>query len=83
MRNVFLSFLIFIFSSFSISETLFEGYYKVTQFKKHIGFAIIKNEVDAKTNQFKTTFFLRLGKNGFDMAESTQTISDADMGSVS
>lgn len=83
MQKLLIGFSVLLFSVGSLSETLFEGYYKVTQFKKHIGFAIIKNEVDSKTNNFKTTFFLRLGKNGFDMTESTQTLSDSNMGPVS
>lgn len=83
MRKLILILVGIFFSLSAVSETLFEGYYKVTQFKKHIGFAIIKNEVDAKTKNFKTTFFLRLGKNGFDMTESTQTISDTDLMPIS
>ncbi|MBC7458588.1 MAG: hypothetical protein H7235_09935, partial [Bdellovibrionaceae bacterium] len=31
------------------AEVLFEGYYKVTQFGKHIGFIVQRNELDAKT----------------------------------
>ena len=61
------------------SEILFEGYYKVTQAKKHIGFVIQRNEIDPKTKNFKTTSFLKLAKNGFDMSESLQAVSDADL----
>lgn len=61
------------------AEVLFEGYYKVTQFGKHIGFVVQRNELDSKTKQFKTTSFLKLAKNGFDMTESLQATSTADL----
>ncbi len=65
------------------AEILFEGYYKVTQAKKHIGFVVQRNEIDAKTKNFKTTSFLKLSKNGFDMTESLTGVSDADLKPVS
>lgn len=65
------------------AEILFEGYYKVMQFKKHIGFYVLRNEVDSKTGQFKTSSFTRLAKNGFDMTESLQTVSDAELAPIS
>jgi len=71
------------YSVSSFSEVLFEGYYKVTQFKKHIGFVIQKYELDAKTKNFKTTSLLKLAKNGFDMTESLQATSDADLKPIS
>ncbi len=61
------------------AEVLFEGYYKVTQFKKHIGFMVLRHEMDTKSKQFKSTSFIRLGKNGFDMTESYQATSDVDL----
>lgn len=60
------------------AEVLFEGYYKVSQFKKHIGFYILKTEVDSKNNRFKTTSFLKLSKNGFNMTESLTANSTTD-----
>lgn len=81
MKTLFTALL---FVSFSVkSEILFEGYYKVTQNKKHIGFVIQRNEIDAKTKNFKTTSFLKLAKHGFDMSESLQAISDADLKPIS
>lgn len=65
------------------AEILFEGYYKVTQAKKHLGFVIQRNEIDPKTKNFKTTSFLKLAKNGFDMSESLQAVSDADLKPIS
>ena len=56
------------------ADVLFEGYYKVSQFKNHIGFFVLRQEIDNKTSQFKTTSFTRLSKNGFDMTESLTTI---------
>ncbi|MBC7458819.1 MAG: hypothetical protein H7235_11100 [Bdellovibrionaceae bacterium] len=61
------------------AEILFEGYYKVTQFNKHIGFIVQRNELDPKTKEFKTTSFLKLAKNGFDMTESLQASSTAEL----
>lgn len=65
------------------SEVLFEGYYKVTQFKKHIGFLVLRHELDEKKNQFKTTSFIRLGAGGFDLSESYQAVSDAELAPLS
>ena len=61
-----LTLLITVFISLSArSEILFEGYYKVMQFKKHIGFYVLRNELDAKTGNFKTYSFTRLAKKWF------------------
>ncbi len=82
MKKLFFTGLLsFIFlSAFSArAEILFEGYYKVTQFNKHIGFIVQRNELDAKTKEFKTTSFLKLAKNGFDMTESLQATSTAEL----
>jgi len=65
------------------AEVLFEGYYKVSQFKKHIGFFISKYEIDEKSKQFKTMTFLKLGKNGVDLTESLQAVSTLDFKPVS
>lgn len=84
MKKIFTTGLIAVLFSISArAEVLFEGYYKVTQAKKHIGFIIQRNEIDAKTKNFKTTSFLKLAKNGFDMSESLQATSDADLKPVS
>jgi hypothetical protein len=77
MKNIFLAFLFL--TTTAKAEMLFEGYYKVTQAKKHIGFVIQRNEIDAKTKNFKTTSFLKLAKNGFDMSESLTAVSDSDL----
>ena len=47
MKNIFLGFLFL--TATAKAEILFEGYYKVSQAKKHIGFVIQRNEIDAKT----------------------------------
>lgn len=65
------------------AEVLFEGYYKVTQFGKHVGFVVQRNELDAKTKEFKTTSFIKLAKNGFDMTESLQAVSSSELAPVS
>lgn len=84
MKKIFTINLISILFSISAhAEILFEGYYKVTQAKKHIGFVIQRNEIDTKTKNFKTTSFLKLAKNGFDMSESLQAVSDADLKPIS
>jgi hypothetical protein len=71
------------FSLSAHAEILFEGYYKVTQFKKHIGFLVLRHEIDDKTKNFKTTSFIKLGKAGFDLSESYQAVSSADLAPVS
>lgn len=81
--SVFISLSIFLLAAGSRAEVLFEGYYKVTQFKKHIGFLVLRHEIDDKTKNFKTTSFIRLGAGGFDMTESYQAVSDAELAPVS
>lgn len=61
------------------AEVLFEGYYKVSQFKKHIGFLILRHEIDEKSKNFKTTSFIKLGKGGFDLTESYQATSSSTL----
>ena len=75
-RQLFVFALFFLHSIFSSAEVLFEGYYKVTQFKKHIGFAVIRHETDGKAKTFKTTSFVRLAKQKFDMTEAYTAVSD-------
>lgn len=65
------------------AEVLFEGYYKVSQFKKHIGFLVVRHEVDPKAKLYKTTSFMRLAKNNFDMTESLQTVSNSELAPIS
>lgn len=65
------------------AELLFEGYYKVSQFKKHIGFLVLRHEIDGKTKNFKTTSFIKLGKGGFDLTESYQAVSDSELAPIS
>jgi hypothetical protein len=79
-----LVFLLVISTSLSArAEILFEGYYKVSQFKKHIGFLVLRHELDEKTKQFKTTSFTKLAKLKFDMTETYQAVSDANLAPVS
>jgi opacity protein-like surface antigen len=82
MKNYFLICSLGVILATAVSaqaEVLFEGYYKVTQFNKHIGFIVQRNELDNKTKEFKTTSFLKLAKNGFDMTESLQATSSAEL----
>lgn len=79
IRSIFVAAILLTFSLGVKAEVLFEGYYKVTQFKKHIGFMILRHEMDTKSKQFKSTSFIRLAKNGFDMTESYQATSDSEL----
>jgi len=81
--KILFSTICFFFLSYAHAEIIFEGYYKVTQFKKHIGFLVLRHELDAKTKHFKTTSFSKLAKNGFDMTESYQAVSDSTLAPVS
>lgn len=65
------------------AEILFEGYYKVTQFKKHIGFLVLRHEIDEKNKNFKTTSLIKLGKAGVDLTESYQAVSDSELAPLS
>lgn len=82
-KPLLLLFIVFSFSLSSKAELLFDGYYKVTQFKKHIGFLVLRHEIDEKTKNFKTTSFIKLSKGGFDLTESYQAVSDSELTPVS
>lgn len=79
LRQLSLFLLVFIVNSIVHAEILFEGYYKVTQFKKHVGFLVLRHEIDDKTKNFKTTSFIKLAKGGFDMTESYEAVSDSSL----
>lgn len=74
-----LTLFVFLFTAFAQAEIIFEAYYKVNQFKKHIGFLVLRHELDDKTKNFKTTSFIKLSGGGFDMTESYQAVSDQQM----
>lgn len=76
LNVVFIALLIGFFSLTAKAEIIFEGYYKVNQFKKHIGFLVLRHEIDDKTKNFKTTSFIKLGAGGFNMSESYKAVSD-------
>ena len=78
MRIVFLTLILFI-SQMAPATVVFEGYYKVSQFNNHIGFIIIKHELDAKTKNFTIQTYLRLAKKNFDMTETLKTVSDENL----
>lgn len=61
------------------ASVVFEGYYKVSQFNNHVGFIIIKHELEPKTNNYIIQTYLRLAKKNFDMTETLKTISDSNM----
>lgn len=83
MLKILISFTVFLITLCVQADVLFEGYYKVTQMNNHIGFIVVRNEVDTKTKQFKTTSFLRLAKNGFDITESLSTVSGEAVNPIS
>lgn len=82
-RLIFITLFIFLLSPITQAEVLFEGYYKVTQFKKHIGFLILRHEIEDKTQNFKTTSFIKLAKAGFDLTETYQAVSDKELAPLS
>lgn len=71
--------LLFLSSSFANAAVVFEGYYKVSQFNNHIGFIIIKHELEPKSNNYIIQTYLRLAKKNFDMTETLKTVSDSNM----
>lgn len=70
---------LFLISCMAHANVVFEGYYKVSQFNNHIGFIIIKHELEPKTNNYIIQTYLRLAKRNFDMTETLKTVSDANM----
>jgi hypothetical protein len=78
MRNVFLA-VIFLISQMASAAVVFEGYYKVSQFNNHIGFIVIKHELEPKTKNYIINTYLRLAKKNFDMTETLKTVSDENL----
>ncbi|MFP5520558.1 MAG: hypothetical protein ACLGGX_11685 [Bdellovibrionia bacterium] len=65
------------------NNILFEGYHKVYLQDKHIGFTVSRYEFDAKTQKFKSTYFLKTHGTGADITESLKALSNKDLSPVS
>lgn len=83
IKSYFVLFLLILIPKLSVAEVLFEGYYRVLSFNKHVGFLIVRSEIDSVKKEFKYTSYLKLGKNGFNYTESLSAISDLSFKPIS
>lgn len=60
-------------------EVLFEGYFKVTINKQHIGYSISRYEFDPTAKKFFVTVFTKTGALGGNFMESIKGVSDASL----
>ena len=60
----------------AFSQTLFEGYAKITHMNQHIGFVIYRFGYDSKKKEFSGIYFMRTNVGGISRTESLTTISD-------
>lgn len=70
-------------TSFVSAATLFEGYYKILANSKHVGYTIARYSFDEKKSQFKSTTFLKVGKDATEMTESLTAVSDSNLNPIS
>lgn len=75
-KNLLLTAMIFLSSSLSSAEILFEGYYKIEIEGKHIGYSIIREEFDAKKKEFVSTRFTKTSPEIGDITMSTIATCD-------
>jgi hypothetical protein len=65
------------------AEVLFEGFYKVQQSGKPVGFYISRYEFDAKKKQFLAKTFLRIESGAMETTESIQSAANENFFPVS
>ncbi len=84
-----MNFFIFVFLLGGISqvtqakETLFEGYSKIISNGQHIGYSIVRYQVDLKKKQWIATTFLRTNPEGGGINEKLTAVATDDMTPVS
>ena len=62
-------------SGFSANKTLFEAYSKVIAGDQHVGYYVQRYELNPKTRQFVSTYFLRTNAQGGNISESLKAYS--------
>lgn len=79
-----LIFMMTLFCTFNVhADILFEGYYKVLDGEKHIGYSILKYEFDAKKKEFKTVSFFKTGSGKNEITESLTARADQNLSPLS
>ncbi len=83
-RRFLLVFSVLFFSLQTLaSDTLFEGYYKITSGDQHIGFSILRYQFDAKKKQFTSQMLNRISAGGNVVMESLVAKADATLNPIS
>jgi hypothetical protein len=59
----------------SAPKTLFEGYYKILSGGQHVGYYIQRYELNPKSKQFVSTYYLRTNAAGGNISESLKAYS--------
>jgi hypothetical protein len=67
----------------SPAKTLFEGYYKILSGGVHVGYYIQKYELDPKTRQFKSIYYIRTNEQGGNISESLKALSTEKLNPIS
>lgn len=72
-----LALIIFLFASPALSSNkiIFEGYFKISLFNKHVGYYIQRYEIDQKKKRFVSTYFLKTNQEGGNISESLKATS--------
>lgn len=83
MVRTSLMILILTLCSHSYAAILFEGYSKILLNGQHIGYTISRYTFDDKTQQFKSVYFLKTGKEAGEMTESLTATADSNLNPIS
>lgn len=75
MRAIFLTAIFCIFSVSVSADVLYEGWHKVLSAGQHVGYFVVRYDLDKKTNKFNYTSFLRTNSVGNDVTEAIKAES--------
>ena len=76
-------FILFPQTSLGKTKTLFEGFYKMTLQGSHVGYYILRYELDPKKKEFISTYFLRTNEAGGNISESLKARSSEKLNPIS
>jgi hypothetical protein len=75
MRAFFLTAIFCIFSVTASADVLYEGWHKVLSAGQHVGYFVVRYDLDKKTNKFAYTSYLKTNSVGNDVTEAIKAES--------
>lgn len=74
---------LFIFSSLSRADVLFEGYSKILLGGTHVGYTVSRYEFDVKKQEFASTYFIRIDTGELKFSESLKARANSKFEPIS